>query len=338
MCVNIDTTKDNNQKNHSTIINNGFYISLDFEFYWGRDSGYDYTQADMQKYARVHEAVIGMLRLFEKYHISATWATVGLTCIDSPEELEAYKPELVVDSSYPYADNYRRFSKIWNAGDHGKWVNSGDLINQILQTPNQELASHTFAHIFCNELGVDNEIIRQDVQASKKLFWDKYKVDIQSLVFPYNQIPKMDGLDLDIAYTRTDNPNEIYRNHQIASYRKPIKRAKRMIDRYIDLTGTNFVSVEERANYYSIPESRFLPPSISKPFGGQIVKRVKSDMKLAAENGKSYHLWWHPHNFTHDIVGCLGRLEEILIYYITLRDQYGMLSLQMKEASGDSRN
>ena len=67
-------------------------VSLDFELFWGM---LDVTT--LEDY-RDHvlggrEAIPEMLKLFRKYGIHATWATVGFLFGESPEALREYLPE-----------------------------------------------------------------------------------------------------------------------------------------------------------------------------------------------------------------------------------------------------
>jgi hypothetical protein len=68
-----------------------FTISLDFELYWGvRDKKAinDYES----NLNGVKKAVKGMLELFERYDIHATWSAVGFLFADSVEELKVHSP------------------------------------------------------------------------------------------------------------------------------------------------------------------------------------------------------------------------------------------------------
>ena len=56
-------------------------------------------------------------------------------------------------------------------------------------------------------------------------------------------------------------------------------------------------------------------------------------MTAAAKTNKFFHLWWHPHNFGADADANLLFLRRILDRYATLRDQFGMRSLNMSEVA-----
>lgn len=52
-------------------------------------------------------------------------------------------------------------------------------------------------------------------------------------------------------------------------------------------------------------------------------------MKHAAINNEVFHLWWHPENFSPDVTNNLKMLEQILIYYKYLNEEYGFQSFRM---------
>ena len=66
---------------------------------------------------------------------------------------------------------------------------------------------------------------------------------------------------------------------------------------------------------------------------GVKLRRIKRQMRYAAEHDLTFHLWWHPHNIGVRTEEHLGQLEEIFQYFRQLQDTYGMRSLNMAEAA-----
>jgi pyruvate-formate lyase len=56
-------------------------------------------------------------------------------------------------------------------------------------------------------------------------------------------------------------------------------------------------------------------------------------MTYAAKNGEVYHLWWHPHNFGKNQDQNFKNLKEILDHFASLKNEYGMKSLNMNEVA-----
>lgn len=61
------------------------------------------------------------------------------------------------------------------------------------------------------------------------------------------------------------------------------------------------------------------------------MRRVLSEMTVAAEKNECYHLWWHPENFGDYPVQNMENLSVILKHYRKLVDKYGMTSWNMGE-------
>jgi len=62
-----------------------------------------------------------------------------------------------------------------------------------------------------------------------------------------------------------------------------------------------------------------------------MIRRIKNEMLEASQNGKVYHLWWHPHNFGINLEENLSNLESLLVYYQELNIKYKMESVCMEE-------
>ena len=56
---------------------------------------------------------------------------------------------------------------------------------------------------------------------------------------------------------------------------------------------------------------------------------IERNMMMAANSGRAYHLWWHPHNFGRDIDAYINALKQILSHFDALRAAFGMRSSHM---------
>src|SRR5690606_38378915 len=61
----------------------------------------------------------------------------------------------------------------------------------ILQTPGQELGSHTFSHYYTLAAGQTEQQFRQDLQAAQRIAKEKFGTGLTSLVFPRNQFNRV---------------------------------------------------------------------------------------------------------------------------------------------------
>ena len=62
--------------------------------------------------------------------------------------------------------------------------------------------------------------------------------------------------------------------------------------------------------------------------------RILADLSYAAERGLVYHLWWHPHNFGAHLDKNMSLLRRILDHFRSMRQRYGMQSMNMGEITG----
>ena len=309
-----------------------FVISIDFEKYWGmRDhkSINDYKK-NLERVDFINEA---LLAIFKKYEIHCTWAFVGFLIHENKEELlkeiPTKTPSYKNEKLSPY--NYIRINKLAE-----KFHFAPSTIRKIVSSKNQELASHTYSHYYCLEDGQTKEEFKIDIEKHIKITKNRYEIDLQSLVLPRNQINekyikviKESG----IKYFRGNEVNWIY-NIKI----NILKRFFRLLDCYINISGSNTYRVKEiKKNFpYNIPSSRLLRPVSEKKSVLKMLKlrRIKKQMTYAAKNDELFHLWWHPHNFGNDVKGNMLFLEEIFKHFLYLKKKHNMKSLNMSEFDG----
>jgi peptidoglycan/xylan/chitin deacetylase (PgdA/CDA1 family) len=311
-------------------MNGKLVISLDFEKYWGmRDhKSLKDCQDNLKK---VDNICLTVLDIFKEYGIHATWATVGFLSFNNKEELLEKLP-----SDFP---NYKNS----NLGPY-EYIQQNDLepkyhfadstIRRIIETPGQELASHTMSHFYCLEEGQNHNDFEQDLKKNIDVFKINYNRDIESIVFPRNQVNteyKDILINNGVLIYRGNETNWIYKkkmNYQL-------RRFLRLIDSFINLTGYNTFSVDKPAsgNLLNIPSSRFLRPVNLKfsLLNKLRLNRIKSQMNYAAKKGQIFHLWWHPHNFGNSVEKNTEFLIKIIDHFEKLEKKYDFKSFNMKQ-------
>lgn len=308
-------------------------ISLDFEMFWGvaESRTIDGYRRNIEG---EWEAIPGVLKLFQHYGVRATWATVGmLMCRDYSHWREIH-PSVLPRYDRAQCSTYALDSVV---RDNPKLFFARPLVEQILMTDGQELASHTYSHFFCAEPGVDVVQFDADCICQKAIF-SEYGLVPTSLVFPRNQVKKeflTVAAENGITAYRGNQNHWLYRNGHFTPY-GILGRAVRKADGYFALSG-NHVSDSEKTSVsdkpIDIPASLFLRPSEDIPFLDSLhLNRVRRGMQEAAIAGGVFHLWWHPHNFGTNIQRNLDNLESLLQFYVLLADKYGMSSLSMAGA------
>lgn len=318
-------------------------ISLDFELYWGMS---DIVQGSSHPYWKnligARRAVEYLLRLFQERDIHATWATVGFLFAQDRWELENYLPIRKPDYTEDSLNNYLTCVGEDEQDDHVRFAES--LIQRILETPGQELASHTFSHYYCAEKGQTEETFREDLKAAQSIAAAKHGISMRSLAFPRNQV--------NVTYLPAivDRGFDVYRGNPKSFLYDPLCnrwsnslpiRFIRLIDAYCNLTGHHTLSWLEVVNSYpfNVRASRFLRPYVGQPSMLEELRRQRiiKGIKCAAERKEIYHLWWHPHNFGTYCRDNMDALEEILNDFDVLRETHGMRSLNMVEVMNEAQ-
>ncbi|PTM08489.1 MAG: polysaccharide deacetylase [Bacteroidetes bacterium] len=311
-----------------------FVISLDFELHWGAIELWNLNRMKPYFDNTINYSVPHILHLFKKYDIHATWATVGFLFAKNKKQLLNFcpllKPTYVNKNLSPYSliEN----NEIgWDEKDD-PYHFAYSLINQILSTPHQELASHTFGHYYCNEVGQNELQFDADLKSAQGLSKENFGIELQSLVFPRNQfnesyltISSQNG----IKVVRSNPDVWFWRNDSVTS------RLARAVDTLLPIAKPNSFKEAELAESHVLllAASRFLRPYTQQERLIHYLKfqRIKKEMLFAAKNNMIYHLWWHPHNFGYSINENLIYLEEILKFYTRLRGEFQFSSNSMIE-------
>jgi peptidoglycan/xylan/chitin deacetylase (PgdA/CDA1 family) len=316
-----------------------FAISLDFELHWG-----GFEKWPLEKYRQyflnTREIIPHMLELFKEYHVHVTWATVGMLMHHSREQLLANAPALKPGYTKPTLSAYQYIqTKGIGLNEHEDPFHfAPSLVKKILDTPYQELGTHTFAHYYCNEEGQTLDQFREDIRAAQRVA-KSYGQSLKSLVFPRNQFNDQYlkvCFDEGITSVRS-NPSDWFWHIQSTQNESAWKRLNRGLDAYFPVGKNNtfkLSSLEVREGYpLCLPASRLLRPYNPKEFflNKMKITRIESEMARAAQQGEVYHLWWHPHNFGSYPTQSLEGLQRILKHYAYCRDKWSMNSMTMDE-------
>jgi peptidoglycan/xylan/chitin deacetylase (PgdA/CDA1 family) len=312
-----------------------FVISLDFELMWGvRDhrSVQEYGDAVMGG----RKAIPLILDRFKEAGIRATWATVGLLFAKNRDAMLDYAPTVRPDYENarlsPYPDIERGL--IGKTEEDDPLHFGASLIKRIADTPGQEIATHTYSHYYCLEPGGGLPAFEADIEASVAIARDTgHKV--QSIVFPRNQTTDafiQQSAKLGVDHYRGSATGWLYRPRSGSETTK-LFRLARFADGALPIGPKQIVQPSQNGSALDVPASRFLRPWSRKLALYQMfhIRRIEAEMKLAAQRGASYHLWWHPHNFGRNLDENLGQLDRIITRFKKCRDAMGMVSKNMRD-------
>ncbi|SES89285.1 hypothetical protein SAMN05216389_10383 [Oceanobacillus limi] len=314
-----------------------FVISLDLELNWGVFDVFPLNRYRANLLG-AREVVPLLLNKFQQHGIHATWAVVGFLFFSNKKELVEMIPKVQPQYTNSALSSYHHLQHIGENEEVDPFHYGSLLIDQIREFPNQEVATHTFSHYYCLADGQDQDAFRADLTHAITIA-KQQNLSTTSIVFPRNQVEPSylsvcENKDL-TAYRGCEN-NWLY--HVNPNGDGKLKRAMRLLDSYINITGHHVYCLEdlqEHRKLVNVPSSRFLRPYSRRLrlFESLRLKRIKSSMTKAAKEGKVYHLWWHPHNFGVHMEENSQMLDLILDHFHQLRSQYGMESLSMRDMS-----
>ena len=309
-------------------------VSLDFELFWGVCASRSFSEYQ-DHILGARAAIPRLLERFRAHSIHATWATVGFLFADGYEEARHFFPPEALLPSYQDAglSTYRCFSGIGPNEKEAPCFFAPSLIRQISKEPGQEIGSHTFSHFYCRAPGQTVDQFTADLEAASAIAQSK-GVRLETLVLPRNQTEPAytKGLSaLGLQAYRGEEQDWIHRRVKL----RPLLRLLRLLDVYLPITGQGGYQPKQEDGVWNFPGSRMFKPYFRPlaPFEWLKLRRIKGQMRHAAKHGLVFHLWWHPHNFGVRTEEHLKQLEEVLAYYDRLKDRYGMVSMNMKEAA-----
>ena len=313
-------------------------ISLDFELMWGvRDhrSVTDYGDAVLGE----RTAIPAMLQRFSAAGIRATWATVGLLFARNRAEMLEYAPQLRPAYRDARLSPYHAIEHEVGPDEAADPLHYGrSLIDQVAAVDGQEIATHTYSHYFCLEEGPSVAAFAADL-ASARAIAAAAGHKPSSIVFPRNQMGdehvaecRRHGIDC----FRGQPASFAYRPRARRQDHTLLVRGVRLLDGIAPLTGPHtFERAGLCAGVADVPASRFLRPwnPAAPAYSRLHVNHVLREMRAAAESGKTYHLWWHPHNVGRHQERNLAQLDRVLSEFRRLRDEHGMQSVTMSDVA-----
>jgi hypothetical protein len=304
--------------------NGRFVVSLDFEMFWGicdvRTIA-DYGQNVLGEW----QAVPRLLTLFRQHGIRVSWATVGMLMCRDFAQWRGIRPAILPGYLRAECSPYAKEAMV---REHPRLFFARPLVERILATPGQELASHTYSHFYCGEAGATPEQFAADLRCARDIAAE-LGASCTTLVLPRNQVLPafLDVLpDAGIQVYRGNLRHWLYRDGDAVAGGLA-GRAARFADACIPLSGSGAVREQDERGLVNLPASRFLYPcSAAHGLLALRLQRIKQGMSAAARDGLVFHLWWHPHNFGVHLDQNLAMLGEILLHYRSLADRYGMQS------------
>lgn len=318
-----------------------FVISLDMELMWGsQDKGVIH---DKRRNAQDAVKIIPrILELFTEREIHSTWAIVGLLFCANKKRILSIMPEDRPRYIDMKLSSYAHLEQIGEDEYEDPYHYAGTLINLIRETPHQEIATHTFSNYYCLAQGQTKEQFRQDIVSAIEAA-DPYDIVYHSITFPGNQ------LNPDYFEILAENNIRVYRGSEqnwirsTASTRRFrfLQRVIQPLDTYLDIFGPNCQALADTIktnNFCEINTSRMLTAYSPKTSWLELlkIKRIMGQMRYAAQNGGVFHLYLRPSQFGSHLERNIKNLTDILDFFSTLKNAYGLKSMTMEELATEA--
>ncbi|MFC5972349.1 polysaccharide deacetylase family protein [Halomarina salina] len=262
-------------------------ISLDAELAWGF---HDLQDPPVERIEHARGSWNRLVDLFERGDVPATWAVVGHLFLDECDGTHA---------DHPAAGDG------WFATDPGgdrvanpNWFGR-DLLDRIRESDvDHDIGSHTFSHVEFGKADTSREVADAELRLANEAA-EAYGVDLDSLVFPRNNVGHLDVL--------ADNGFTCYRGNQVPRWyhRLPVTAPGKFAEYALGLsTPPVFDPTVDEHGLVNVPASLYLygfegaARSLVSPLTDQpILRQVKAGLEsLARRDEGVFHLWLHPNN------------------------------------------
>ena len=279
-----------------------FILSLDTEIAWGTDAEL------LPRYAHCFDHYPTILRrlidLLDQYNIPTTWAIVG---------------QLMLPAADPRTTD-KQLANWYHAPYVLEWIRASKT--------KHEIGTHTFSHIYTDELATTQAVWETDLANCLDLHKQLGLPPLRSIVYPRNQIKYLDTLSKYgiIAYRGIEGNRERERRGLAHLFHRALAMPPFTY---------NLATCKVNDHLVNLPASQFLLaydgirsriPTTSR------VRQARLGMEQAAAKNELYHLWFHPFN-----LGTSPRmfdaLDQILQIAATMREQGKLQILTMEQTA-----
>jgi peptidoglycan/xylan/chitin deacetylase (PgdA/CDA1 family) len=319
-------------------LHGAFVVSLDFELYWGVFDLYKPPSPYNENVLGARVVVPQLLKLFEDFQISATWATVGMLFASNYAQAKHFYPDRLPSYRNPHLSPYSREHQ--QCEPEERFYYARDLVWKIAACPGQEIGTHTFSHYYCLEPSQCIDEFEADLLAARRMA-DQHKLTLRSIVFPRNQVNRKYLSVLakhGIWAYRGNEVGWMYRSGPRREQARATRRIARLADAYVNASGDNTVGWQELIEpdgLCNVRASRYLRPFAPslRVFERERLRRVIGGIEAAAQSGRLFHLWLHPEDMGRNIAENLDCLRVVLETFRKCRTKYGMRSMCMREVA-----
>lgn len=296
-----------------------FVISIDTEMAWGEAHRRD-GSAGGHDFASEREVIDGILAVFARHGIPATWAMVGHlflgACERGPDgraHPDAARPDYAwLDGDWFDIDPCSRVD------DDPYWYGP-DIVAAIAACPtHQEIGCHSFSHVIVDDPACTREVFAGELAASQAVAEASGVGALRSFVYPRNSIAQVDRLaEHGFRCYRGGRPTPAFAGEQ--GWRRRVLAA---VDKVQPLAGSAVRPAWHPGGVWNVPQTYLFAPATS---GRRLppavwVRRPLARLQQAARHRSLFHLWFHPYNVTAAPERSLDALDRICAAATRLRD------------------
>jgi glycosyltransferase involved in cell wall biosynthesis len=277
-----------------------FVLSLDFELAWGT-RGRPAARHVGPFLDGTRPAIQGLLALFEKYHLPATWAVVGGLLLTSRDPTQRH-PWLRDDAFADIPAGDAETQPHWYAEDVLEWLKTHSV--------EQEIACHTLTHQFVDPTPAGRETFREELRRFRQLFEERFLVQPQTFIFPKARMGHFDVL-VEEGFRCIRGPESKW-FERLPGQR--LRAGLRLLDARLACRPHVGRPQRRPAGLWVLPSSQFYSPFLSVGKYVSVEARVRKALKglrAAASQRRMFHLWTHPFNLGVRTAELLDGLEQI---------------------------
>lgn len=303
-----------------------FVLSLDFELIWGT---LDLFGPEGFRSACVLERrtiVSDLLKLLDEYEIPATWCTVGHLFLDRCDGKHA---DRVRAKHAWHPEDWFRHDPGGDEGPDSIFLGRA-LVEKVLACrTKQEIGFHSFSHMIWGDSGFSREAAESEIDGCyEAASWLGFKP--ASFVFPRNKPGFLDVLaSRGVRVFRGPGPR-FYERDENAS---PVGRLAHLMEVAMGTQAPTVRATRDAHGLVNLPGSMIYFPAHG--VRGLIpierrVARARKAIRRAAQDGSTFHMWFHPTNLADHYDRMMAGLREIFSIVRAAREKGTIDALPMK--------
>jgi peptidoglycan/xylan/chitin deacetylase (PgdA/CDA1 family) len=296
-----------------------FVVSIDTELAWGEAHRRD-GSAGSHDFSAERAVIDGILAVFARHGIAATWALVGHLFLDGCERGPDGRahPDLDRPDYAWLGGDWFDIDPCTGAAEDPYWYGP-DIVAAIAACPvPQEIGSHSFSHVIVDDPACTPAVFASELERSRAVA-AAAGVELRSFVYPRNAVAQVERLpEHGFRSYRGGRPTPAF-----AGMTGRRRQALTLLDKLHPLAGSAVHPAAHPSGVWNVPQTYLFAPATS---GRRLppalwVRRPLARLRQAARHRSLFHLWFHPYNVTVEPERALDALDRICAAAARRRDE-----------------